>query len=271
MRDLAFNRRRLGMSLLVLALAGILATGGWISLGPRPGLVGRDEHPLEGLQIFWAVPDFSLVERSGRQVTLADLRGKVWIANFIYSHCTDTCPLQSAEMARLQADLALEPDVRLVSFTVDPEQDTADVLAEYAARFGADRDRWLFLTGEKRAIYTLARAGFRLNAVDPAEAVKAPPGKGSPPDRPLTDNSRRWQPWDGTWAAAARILSHAVGWSFEPAPAQAHPGHPGKPFMHSSLFVLVDRHAQVRGYYHSDDHQALARLRQDVRVLLREE
>src|SRR5574341_1247139 len=63
----------------------------------------------------------------------------------------------SAEMARLQADLEAETDVRLVSITVGPAEDSPEVLAEYAARFGADRDRWLFLTGQKRAIYTLAQ------------------------------------------------------------------------------------------------------------------
>lgn len=254
MTEITFPRQQLGLVLLILVLAGVLGFAMWTWQGPRPNQGSADERPLEGLKVFGTVPDFSLVERGGRPVRLADLRGKVWIANFIYTHCTETCPLQSAEMARLQADLASEPDVRLVSITVDPERDTPDVLAEYANRFGADRDRWLFLTGEKGAIYALAQEGFRLSAVDPAEALKT-----TPPDRAPGDKKQQ-----------TRVLLRTVASLFAPAPVLAHSGHLGKPFLHSSRFVLVDRRAQIRGYYHSEDRQALARLRNDARVLLRE-
>src|SRR5258706_8994715 len=71
-----------------------------------------------------SVPDFSLVERSGRKTSLADLRGKVWIADFIYTQCSDTCPLQTANMAKLQQQWNGEPELRLVSYSVDPEHDT---------------------------------------------------------------------------------------------------------------------------------------------------
>ncbi len=67
------------------------------------------------------------------------------------------------------------------------------------------------------------------------------------------------------------MLNNTVAWLFDPAPALAHPGHPGKPFIHSSRFVLVDRQARIRGYYHSDDEAALGRLRRDVKTLLRED
>jgi protein SCO1/2 len=189
-----------------------------------------DERPLEGLRVFGTVPSFSLVDRSGRRVTLEDLTGKVWIANFIYTHCPDTCPLQSAQMAKLQTDFAAEEDLRLVSITVDPERDTPAVLSQYASRYGADPDRWLFLTGEKAAIYHLAQEGFRLSVVDPEKK-------------------------------AGRV--------FEPTLALAHHGETGKQFIHSSRFVLVDRQARIRGYYQSTDEEALQRLRKDVRILLR--
>jgi protein SCO1/2 len=128
-----------------------------------------EERPLEGLKVFGTVPDFSLIERNGRRVELLDLMGKVWIANFFYTHCPDTCPVQSAQMARLQGDFVAEGDLRLVSITVDPERDTREVLSNYANRYGADPDRWLFLTGKKEAIYRLAQEGFRLSVVDPEE------------------------------------------------------------------------------------------------------
>jgi protein SCO1 len=97
-----------------------------------------------------------LIERSGKQVSLADLRGKIWIADFIYTHCTDTCPLQTADMAKLQDRWLKEPKVELVSFSVDPEHDTPQVLSRYAGRFKADPKRWLFLTGHRPEIVRLA-------------------------------------------------------------------------------------------------------------------
>ncbi len=116
----------------------------------------------DSLPVLGQVPGFSLLERSGSTVTADDLAGKVWIANFIFTHCAGPCPLLSAQMASLQEKLKRQPRVRLVSVTVDPERDTPRVLSDYALRFGADRARWLFLTGEKEAVYRTVREGFHL-------------------------------------------------------------------------------------------------------------
>lgn len=109
-----------------------------------------------------AVPEFSLVERSGKKVTLANLSGKVWIADFIYTTCTDTCPFQTADMAKLQDRWLNESELKLVSFSVDPERDTPKVLARYASRFKADPLRWLFVTGDRAEIVRLVEDGFHL-------------------------------------------------------------------------------------------------------------
>jgi len=218
--------------LLILVLIGAVGVL-WFWQGPaiRSWLSGK--RPGEALDVFGSVPDFSLIERSGRKMGRSDLAGRVWITNFIYTHCPDTCPLQTAQMAKLQADFAEEKALRLVSITVDPERDTVLVLSQYAKRYGADPERWLFLTGEKSTIYRLALEGFRLSVVDPAEGVKS--------------------------------------WFFGPITVLAHHGETGKQFIHSSRFVLVDRQARIRGYYHSNDEEALQRLRRDVRILLRGE
>ena len=271
MRETASPRRHFIVGLVVLAAAGVLGVAVWTWRGTWRGQGSEDDRPLEGLKVFGTVPDFSLVERGGRRVMLADLRGKVWSANFIYTHCTDTCPLQSARMAQLQAGFSAEPDLRLDSITVDPEQDTPKVLAEYAGRFGADRDRWLFLTGEKKALYTLALEGFRLSVADPAEAAQPSRDKRFPANRPDARQGESSQHRATPRRAVARVLNDALAWLFDPVSAYAHPGHPGKPFIHSSLFVLMDRQARIRGYYPSDDEAALGRLRRDVKVLLRED
>lgn len=104
---------------------------------------------------YGSVPEFSFVERSGKRTILAELRGKVWIADFIYTNCANTCPLQTADMAKLQEHWINESDLELVSFSIDPERDTPRVLLRYAARFKADAKRWLFLTGGKKEIARL--------------------------------------------------------------------------------------------------------------------
>ena len=203
----------LGVS--VLSLGIILGTFFWLKLAPRPGLTGWDAKPLEGLNRYGTVPEFSLVERSGKTATLADLRGSIWIADFIYTTCQDTCPMQTAEMAQLQEQWKDRVGLKLVSFSVDPEKDTTAVLSRYADRYKADAQRWLFLTGAKEEISRIVQEGFRLSAV-------ALPGD----------------------------------------------GNVGSVIMHSPRFVLIDKQAQIRGYYDSRDPQALQRLKADVAILI---
>lgn len=147
-----------------------LATVAALAVLMRPAIrfmrrVGA-ERPSEAPGAFGRAPDFSLTERAGKPIKSADLAGKVWVANFIYTHCPDSCPIQSAEIKKLQDEFGGEGDLRLVSITVDPKRDTPAALAEYADRFGADRGRWLFLTGEEGAIDHLAQAGFHLAAAE---------------------------------------------------------------------------------------------------------
>jgi protein SCO1/2 len=220
----------------------------WQTSRPRSG----GARPLEQLGHFGAVPDFTLLERSERQVTCDDLLGRVWVVNFFYATCSDTCPLQSAKMARLQRDFADDHDLRLVSISVDPKHDTPDVLRAYAQRFGADSERWLFLTGDKVAIYRLAQDGFHLSVVDPAAA----------PPQGVPSGVRRERQ-----SSLREMLWH---WGVVPRQAWAHAGVEHSTKLHSSRFALVDRQARIRGYYHSDEEAALQRLRRDIRALLRE-
>lgn len=117
---------------------------------------------------------FRLEERSGRTVTDADLSSGVSIASFIFTSCPLSCPRISGVMKGLQERLA-GSDVRLVSFSVNPEHDTPAVLQEYARRFGAAGDRWWFLTGSKSVIYELIRDRFQLGV----EKSTAPSGPDS--------------------------------------------------------------------------------------------
>lgn len=129
---------------------------------------------LEQLAKFGTAPEFSLIERSTTPISTSDLAGKVWIADFIYTRCKDTCPLQSAMMAQLQAEFEHDPDLKLVSITVDPLHDSPAVLSSYADEYGAMQDRWLFLTGDLGEIRQLVQEGFRLSAV-PVEGADDDP------------------------------------------------------------------------------------------------
>jgi protein SCO1/2/putative membrane protein len=106
------------------------------------------------------VPAFTLTDQNGRAVTRDDLLGKVWVVNFFFSHCAGDCSKTNAAMARLQHDLANEPDFRLVGLSVDPRRDTPAVLHVFADRWAADPGRWHFLTGEQQAVRRLIKEGF---------------------------------------------------------------------------------------------------------------
>lgn len=114
------------------------------------------------LDDFGELPDFHLKESSGDYIDLARLRGHVWIANFMFTSCPAQCPMVTAKLKRLQDRLKDEANLRLVSFTVDPERDTPEVLAAYAERHGADRQKWFFVTGAQRDLNALSLNGFRL-------------------------------------------------------------------------------------------------------------
>ncbi len=118
----------------------------------------RQEPPLLK---YWAIPDFTLTERSGKPFGLADLEDRVWLADFFFTTCPGTCPMLSSRLSEIHRELGPEPDARFVSISTDPEKDTPEVLRQYAQRFGAD-DRWFFLTGAKDAIWALSRDGFKL-------------------------------------------------------------------------------------------------------------
>jgi protoheme IX farnesyltransferase len=113
------------------------------------------------------VPDFTMTERSGKKVSRDDLKGNVWVASFVFTRCNGPCPAVTATMSRLQKELDLRnrPDLRLVTFTVDPEKDTPNELKDYANSRQADSEKWLFLTGMPEAdLHKLLHDGFKVTA-----------------------------------------------------------------------------------------------------------
>ena len=138
-----------GARSMLLALLGAC-----VSHAAAHGAKGNERLPVVA-----AAPDFALTTQAGNRLSLTDLRGKVVAVTFIYATCKDTCPVLTAKMAGMQQKLGADfgPRVRFVSITVEPEVDTAAVLAAYAQRFGADPAGWSFLTGSSAEISEVIR------------------------------------------------------------------------------------------------------------------
>ena len=154
------------------ALAGLLCLLGCVSCQRSSADLPAPDDDVD----LGPVPPFALTERDGRTVTDKDLRGKVWLASFVFTRCNGPCPQVAATLTQLQSEFAGRPDVRLVTFTVDPEHDGPRELDEYAARYRADPKRWLFLTGKADDLSTLVNKGFHIFA-QPNTGAERQPGR----------------------------------------------------------------------------------------------
>lgn len=124
------------------------------------GLVRPREEPLQRLG---RLPDFTFTRQDGQPFGLKQLRGKPFVANFIFTRCPTICPVFTAKMARFQKQTAdLGGELALVSFSVDPKYDTPERLTAYAAKHGADPARWSFLTGDYEQLKQTVVGGFKI-------------------------------------------------------------------------------------------------------------
>ena len=121
------------------------------------------------LPVIGTVPEFSFTTQEGKTLSRADLLGKVWVADFIFTRCPGPCPVMSSRMAEISRELKKADDVRLVSVTIDPDHDTPGVLKGYAAALQADPARWIFLTGPRPGIEEFTTRGMlQALAADPS-------------------------------------------------------------------------------------------------------
>ena len=177
-----------GLALVVFTVALVLVLTGLKFQG----------SPGKPLPMIGPIADFALTNQNGRAVSLADLRGRVWVADIIFTRCAGPCPRMTRQMKELQDALPPDSQAKLVTLTTDADFDTPPVLRVYAERFGADPNRWLFLTGTKQEIAKLAIDSLKLTAV-----AKKPEERESPADL----------------------------------------------FVHSTIFVVADKQARLRGVF----------------------
>ncbi len=147
------------------------------------------------------VADFTLTNQDGKITTLADLTNRVWVADIIFTRCAGPCPIMTGQMKKLQDALPPTSDAKLVTLTTDPDYDTPPVMKRYGEHFGANFNRWIFLTGTKTAIAALAGGSLKLSTV------------------PVKPEDRK---------NAADL------------------------FIHTTIFVVIDKHAQMRGIFETE-------------------
>ena len=127
-------------------------------------LAGLRGHRHSLSPVLGTVDEFKLMDQDGRLITRADLSNHVWVADIIFTRCAGSCPIMSRSMKSLQDALPPASGAKLVTLTTDPDFDTPMVLKQYAERYGADSNRWIFLTGPKVDLARLAANSLKLSA-----------------------------------------------------------------------------------------------------------
>jgi protein SCO1 len=133
-----------------------------------PKVVSKTTHRVKGKDIpdtiYHTLGDFHLIDQDAKPVSLKSFDGRIFVANFFYTHCPTVCNTMNANMDSLAQAWAKNKMVSFASITVDPERDSASVLKSYSKKF-AESPKWVFLTGDTSTIYQLARNGFLVNAL----------------------------------------------------------------------------------------------------------
>jgi len=122
----------------------------------------KDSQPVKELPEIGNIPQFEFTNSDGNTVTLDNLKGKVWVADFIFTTCTMACPMMTGNMNIVHKKFKKNDNVRLVSISVYPEYDTPEVLKNYASQYDADTEKWLFLTGKEDAVKDIIKDGFKI-------------------------------------------------------------------------------------------------------------
>lgn len=130
-------------------------------------IYGPKEPAANGIDtIYHQIPPFILTDQNGSSFSSNDLKDRIFVAEFFFATCKTICPKMTMQMKRVQEAFIDDPEIALVSYTVNPAADSVSVLAAYAKKHEARNDKWFFLTGDKKLIYDLARTGYLVAAGD---------------------------------------------------------------------------------------------------------
>jgi protein SCO1 len=113
---------------------------------------------------YHTIPNFSFTNQNGKTVTQKELNNSVYVADFFFTTCHSICPIMSTQIQRVAEKFKGNSEVKFLSHTVDPETDTVEQLNRYAIEYKANVNQWMFVTGDKKELYDIARTGYLLDA-----------------------------------------------------------------------------------------------------------
>ena len=152
-------------SIPVLSMALLLACGPEKKSALFLPILGDKKLVAEDT-VYHRISDFQLINQSGDTVSGKNTQGKIYVANFFFATCQSICPEMSTQLKLVQAAFAEDDSVLILSHSVNPMHDTVEVLAAYAASYGATKNKWHLLTGDKKQIYELAKTSYLVNALE---------------------------------------------------------------------------------------------------------
>ena len=122
----------------------------------------KESNSNSELPVLGTIPEFYFTDSRDKKISRADLNGKVWVADFIFTTCTMACPVLTGNMNLVHKEFQNNDDVRIVSISVYPEYDTPEVLKKYASQYDANTNRWHFLTGPEENVQNVIKNGFKM-------------------------------------------------------------------------------------------------------------
>jgi protein SCO1/2 len=131
---------------------------------PLPILGERDYNGQD--TVYHTVPDFAFVNQDSILVTNNTFENKIYVTDFFFTKCPTICPIMKTQMLRIYEKYQNDPEVLILSHTIDPEYDNVKVLHDFAANLGVDNRKWHFVTGNMDEIYTLAEKGYFTRAAE---------------------------------------------------------------------------------------------------------
>lgn len=119
----------------------------------------------DGDTVYHTIKNFSLLNQYKEMISQQTTQNKIYVADFFFATCQSICPVMTSQLVRVQKAEKDDPDFLILSHTVNPMHDTVEVLMDYAGKYGAIKNKWHFLTGDKKAIYNLAKDDYMVNAL----------------------------------------------------------------------------------------------------------
>ncbi len=127
--------------------------------------------PVVGNEQNHHIAPFSFLNQDGKVITNEDVKGKICVVEFFFATCKGMCPKMNENMVTVSKAFKGNKNVVILSHTVDPTKDTVKALKEYSLRFDADPAQWMFLTGDKKKLYDMARYSYLISAEDDTTGV----------------------------------------------------------------------------------------------------